>query len=531
MYKLMLVDDESDIREGLQEVIDFEKYGFTVVGEAANGLEALQVAEQMQPDLIISDIRMPLMDGLTMLRRAQQILPTVRCIILSGYDEFEYARQAMQFNCLGYLLKPISSTEFIEMLKEARAKLDKEFDARRNLTRLKQHFADSLPQLRESLLSGLLMGGVSPGRTAAQAARYDLDLRAKQYVLALSRIENRDDAESALKEPELRDLAAINIAAESLGAHTRVQIFRYQESIAALLLLDEDGESAYADAVSWLEEARKSVDYYLGSQTLVGVSAPCARLEDLPGCARQALSALEQCILWENQPLLCAADLEPGARNSLTASEISLRVLSNSLKQSNSADAAAALDGLMQACVDSKPSRDAYRTYLLEIYVALLHTARDASVELSYAMLDRLISCPAPEEARQILWSLCLSCADGIRENRATSSRTLARSAETYIAENYADPKLTIEKLCQHLHVSPSYFSALFKKETQETFLQCLTRVRMDRAMSLIAGTEMKTAQVAEAVGIPDPSYFSYAFKRYFGMSPSQARKRKGENA
>ena len=100
MYKLLLADDESDIREGLMEVVDFEKYGFAVVGQAANGLEALQLCEKEKPDLIISDIRMPLMDGLTMLEKAREALPTARFIILSGYDDFEFARQAMALNCL-----------------------------------------------------------------------------------------------------------------------------------------------------------------------------------------------------------------------------------------------------------------------------------------------------------------------------------------------------------------------------------------------------------------------------------------------
>lgn len=530
MYRLMLVDDESDIREGLQEVVDFAKYGFEVVGEAANGLEALQVAERQKPDLIVSDIRMPLMDGLTMLRRVQQVLPTVRCLILSGYDDFEYARQAMTMNCLGYLLKPISSTEFVEMLVEARKKLDEEFDARRNLSRLKQLFSESLPVLRESLLSGLLAGGISPERAGTLAGRYDMRLDAKQYVLALGRIEVREDAENALPEPELMELAAVGIAEERLSAHGRTYIFHHQEWLAALLLLDAPGEDAYAQAVEWLDEARKSIDYYLGARTLVGVGTPCASLEGLPGCARQALSALEQCALWEDQPLLCASDLEPGARNSLTVSETLLRSLGNALRQSSVDDASQALDRLMQVCADAKPSRSAYRAYLLEIYLTLLHTARDTSASLTDQVsraLDRLLACPPPEVAREILGSLCRACAEEIRENRATSSRMIACSAKEYIDQHYDDPKLTIEKLCGQLHVSPSYFSALFKKETQETFLQRLTAVRMDKAMSLIMGTEMKTAQVAEAVGVPDPSYFSYAFKRFFGVSPSQARRRK----
>ncbi|MEG2315296.1 MAG: response regulator, partial [Clostridia bacterium] len=127
MYKLLLVDDESDIREGLQEVIDFQSLGFVVVGEAANGLEAVQECERLQPDLVITDIRMPLVDGLSMCRQVQKLLPAIRFIILSGYDDFEYARQAISIHCLGYLLKPISSAEFRDMLADTKKRLDDEF--------------------------------------------------------------------------------------------------------------------------------------------------------------------------------------------------------------------------------------------------------------------------------------------------------------------------------------------------------------------------------------------------------------------
>ncbi len=531
MYKLMLVDDESDIREGLQEVIDFEKYGFTVVGEASNGVEALQVAEREQPDLIVSDIRMPLMDGLTMLKKARQTLPTLRCIILSGYDDFEYARQAMKVNCLGYLLKPISSTEFAEVLEGARRKLDEEFSQRLDLTRLQKHFADSLPLLREGLWTGLLAGGVSPERAHLLAARYDTRLDAAQYVVALSRLEAGSGSKTA---PELADLAAVEIAQEQLSAHGQVQVFHYQEWLASVVMLEDGSDDAFSAALEWLDEARRCVDYYLGVRSLVGVGAPCRNLEGLAACAKQALSALEQCALWEDQPLLCAADLEPGTLCALPVNGVALRSLCNAIKQSNTAETGQALDRLMESCTQAHPSRTAYRAYLLEVYASLMHTARDMAVDIASRAaeaLDKLVACPAPEEARELLWRMCCDCAEGIRENRATSSRVIARAAEEYISENYADPKLSMEKLCSHLHVSPSYFAALFKKETQQTFLQRLTDVRMTKAMSLIAGTDMKTAQVAEAVGIPDPSYFSYAFKRFFGVSPSQARRQKGGSA
>lgn len=529
MYKLLLADDESDIREGLMEVVDFEKYGFAVVGQAANGLEALQLCEKEKPDLIISDIRMPLMDGLTMLEKAREALPTARFIILSGYDDFEFARQAMALNCLSYLLKPISSAEFIDALADARKKLDEEMAQRRDLITLRRHFDDSLPLLRATLLGSLLNGGVSAQRAMEAAQRYNLPLRADAYMLALLRVEEKAGSSFSEKEPELTRLAAMDIARDLLGA-AQAYVFHYQEWIAVLQWFQSGEADPVALMLPRLEEIRVSIDHYLGTGTRVGVSKPCYSLDGLKTCARQAISALEQCTFWEDQPLLCAADLEPGRADDLVVSDLLLRALDVALKKSALREANEALCALMEACQHGKPSLDAYRSYLMEIFVSLLHTARDMSVEMtshSGEALARLISCPPPEEAREILWGMCRQCAAEIAENRVSSSRFIARSAEEYIQKNYADPKLTLDKLCGQLHVSPSYFSALFKRETQKTFLQRLTDVRMAHAMNLIAGTDKKTAQVAEAVGIADPSYFSYAFKRYYGVSPSQARRGK----
>jgi two-component system response regulator YesN len=532
MYKLLLVDDESDIRDGLREVIRFEDHGFTVVGEAANGLEALQAAQKLRPDLIITDIRMPLMDGLTLCRRVQKELPTTRFIILSGYDDFEYARQAIAINCLGYLLKPISSSEFRDMLQEAKTKLDEEFAQRRNLTRLKEHFRTSLPRLREDLLSSLLSGGLGEDEALVHAQRYELPLYAPQYALALIRPQSGSESSDVIGDPELLGFAVINIAQEILSPHATAHVFHYHGLLAALILLDAQGEDAFSSCVGWLEEARKTIDYYLHTRVLIGVSAPMKKLDHLVSGARQALSALDQCSIWEDQQLLCVTDLEPGSLSELAISDLALRRLSNALKLGQMDAIEGILKSLMDACRESKPTPKMYKGYLLEIFMTLMHTARDMSLDFEMGVhsaessLEAFMRCPPPDQAYSMLLALCGQFSASIQENRASSSRLLAREAADYLEGHYADQALTIEKLCGRLHISPSYFSVLFKKETKKTFVQYLTELRMDKAMTLLTGSEMKTIQIAEAVGIPDPSYFSYSFKKHFGISPSQARKR-----
>lgn len=159
MYGLMLVDDEKEMREGLMEVMPFHELGFTVVGQASNGLEAVQLCEHLSPDLIVTDIRMPLMDGLSMCREIQKLWPTTHFIVLSGYDDFEYARQALAFKSMDYLLKPISSAEFAQVLRTAKQRLDEEYAQKRDMEQLRESYRQSLPLLKEMLLSALLQGG------------------------------------------------------------------------------------------------------------------------------------------------------------------------------------------------------------------------------------------------------------------------------------------------------------------------------------------------------------------------------------
>ncbi len=530
MYKLMLVDDESEIREGLQEIIHFEDLGFTVVGEAKNGIEALQICETLSPDVIITDIRMPMMDGLTMCREIKKRLPTSRFIILSGYDDFEYAQQAIELNSMRYLLKPISSVEFTKILQNVRATLDEEFRARRDLTALRQNFEASLPLLREMLLSALVSGGTSVENTLQSAHRYGIELEAPRYALALLRVSGAD--RGAIEDPDLLRVAIRNIVQEVLAETHKTHIFHYNDAIAILFLLPDGSDGSFARVLAALEHAQKDIEHYLSAKALVGVGTVCDRLSQLSRCARQALSALDQSSILSSDQVLCATDIEDKSPGGLIADQQTLRTLANAVKASETGQTEQIIARLVGDLADVRPTPRMYRAYMMDVCMTIMHIARDlVSAENESndfeKTLEALMRCPPPERATALLTNYCKAIISEIDESRVSSSQRLVNQAIEILLADFGQADMTIEAVCQRLHISTSYFSVLFKKETKLTFHQYLTNLRMDRAMTMLAVEMVRTSEVAEAVGIPDPSYFSYAFKRHFGISPSQARKRR----
>ncbi len=538
MYKLILVDDESEICQGLREVVHFESIGFTVAGEARNGVEALRLCEALEPDLIITDIRMPLMDGLTLCRNVRRILPTAQFIILSGYDDFEYARQAIEIKTMGYLLKPISASEFVEVLKNAKTALDEEFLKRRDIRNLREHFRESLPLLREMLLTSLLSGGLGTEAAFLSAEKYGIPLKAERYAVALLRTGDPDGPDS-IDDPELRQFAVRNILGEVLCERLPAEdtlVFLHNGLLAILLLFRHWDDAAFPQGMEALESARKSVRYYLNCPLSIGVSGPAESLAGIPAAARQALTALDQCTLRQEETTLCITDIEQAGSTAFPMDEFALRQLINSAKAGEENRGEGELSALMDLCRSARPSPKAYQAYLMEILMGFMRVISELSLESGElnAAADSCMqaffhACPPVDEAQELLLHLLRLMISTIQSQRLTSSLKLASQAEAYLKENYAQEDMTLEKLCLHLHISPSYLSMVFKKKTKKTFHQYLTDLRMTKALTLLSSTELKTAQIAAQVGLPDPSYFSYCFKKHFGFSPSGARKRKEE--
>ncbi len=189
MYKLLLVDDEVDVREGLLSEIDWEKHGFAVEGTAENGREAMELIDRLSPDVVLTDISMPFMDGLALSDWIRREHPAVRIVLLSGYDEFEYAQRAIKLDIDEYILKPFDAEQIVQVLNKVKDRLDVEIARRKDMELLRKHYLTSLPVLRETFLISLLSRKLPISQIVEKARGYELDLKGKQYVVSAVSLE------------------------------------------------------------------------------------------------------------------------------------------------------------------------------------------------------------------------------------------------------------------------------------------------------------------------------------------------------
>lgn len=520
LYRVLLVDDEEDIREGISRKMDWLGLGFSLVGEAANGQDALELAESLRPDVILTDIKMPFMDGLELCRILTDRLPAARFVVFSGFDAFEYAKQAIQMNVVEYILKPINADELSAVLRRLKDQLDRERAERRNVELLRSRYTENLPVLRELFYANLLDGHIEPGTERERAAHLDIDLQGEEWAVGLAYIgSDRRDALSTLSVQKLLE--------ESLTAD-RCRLTLYNDWVAVIVSLTES--FTIYDLIRVLDRVCTLAASYLGLTLTVGVGAPCKELSGMARSAAEARTALEYRSMVGRGQVIYIGDLEPDGGQVLTFEEADERTLTAAVRlgsEQEVRDAAAALAGKIR---EANPSAGQYNLFLMELVTHLMKMTRRSGVGVE-EVFGTGFSLPIQDSALPSLAELEGWCAERylrlrtlIRRRQTDSAGQTVEAAKEYIRQHYAESDLSVEKLCAYLHLSSTYFSTLFKRETGTSFTAYVTTVRMEAAAEAIRGTEEKTYLIAQRCGYEDPNYFSYVFKRHFGVTPTKYR-------
>ncbi|URN96643.1 MAG: response regulator [Candidatus Pristimantibacillus lignocellulolyticus] len=539
MYKLLIVDDEPEVTEGLQEGIDWESYRISSVHTAINGKDAIELFDRIEPDIVVTDISMPFMNGLQLTEWLKQHFPITKVIIISGYDDFQYAKQAIHLQVEEYLLKPFSNAQLIEAITKVIATIDQEREAVLNMKTLQDHYRISLPVIREKFLISLMTRRLPLHLIEQRAEKYNLNLQGKGYIISLISInhDNNDiDDEPSLSLVDSNDIdlklfAVTNVATELWQNEQLGNIFVHQDEVV-LLTIDQVGDphEKMIETVNTLQRILQSIQKYLRMSAIISVGTYTTSLDQLKHGYDSARSALDYRRIIEHNSIICIDDIEKNVQTRLYFDDYKEQQFIRAIKLGTERELQQAISVIVDEIEHTQATVNEYEQYFLEIITAVhrLMKSLDASFGGQWtegsSLLLQYQSLKSLEETKLWFSDLCHNLHQNIASTRQNTSQKLVEEAIHYTKEHYMQTDLSIATLCLQLHISPGYFSGLFKKATQLTYGAYLLKVRMETAQQLLSTTDLKSFEIADKVGFSDPNYFSLTFKKYTGVSAKDYR-------
>lgn len=525
-YKVLLVDDEEEVIDVIEHKIDWDELGFDVIGQAHNGVKALEIAEKEQPDLVITDIKMPYMDGLELARRLRDENPGVRIMILTGFDEFEYAREAVHLEVEEYVLKPVNSNELSECLRRLKENLDKQYDEKLNIKKLEKYYMESLPHLQTNFYSSLIEGRVQESDFDKYMRSYQISLKGPVYccVVIHTSENNNPDAMNQL----LLTMSVQREVKERLSDKWKGDSFMYLGNL--VMILEMKSEDSISQLTDDCDRFCKWVERFLGAVVTAGIGKVCYELINISASYEGAREAISYRVIYGTGRSIYIGDIAPkGQELSMQLEDIKMNELFKAIHLGVVEDISKAVEKTVRVHLANAKTVTQYSFVAMEIVGHLYSFCVNNYLSFDNHTGDiknPYETVPHMDEETLIRWitGVALSISDELRSARNSSLRYLIKEAKNIVRDSYNDPELSLDTVCSRLGVSNSYFSSVFKKEAGQSFITYLTEYRMEQAQRLILETSEKSYEIAEHVGYVDANYFSYVFKRKFGMSPSKYR-------
>lgn len=533
MYKLVIVDDEEEVRKGIIQKIEWNKFNFEIAGEAENGREALDLIEENIPDVVITDITMPLMDGLELAAALKESYPTVKTVILTGFDDFKFAQQAIKYGVADYLLKPVLPKDIEALIEKLKKQIDDEITKKEDIVKLRKHYNESLPVLRDKFLTLLITGRPDEKEIEKRINSFNLRLDGNTFLIAAANIDANSFMNNVFEEndTELVKFAVLNISQEIIAKHSLGEAFYHDESLVIILgFKDNEKTSLLNKSFSVLEEIRQSVDKFLKISITIGLGSISNSLVRLRDSYKTALTALDYRLVIGGDKVIFIEDLEPQAADTVVFDEGKEKNLISSIKFGTNIDVTEAVNALFNDISGMKASFTEYQLYLIEIAAAISRLTRDFQLDtgeifgLGSSLYEEIFKFKTVDEICEWVEEICIKLMNHISSKRQNTTEMLLEKARDYIRSNYGDDELSMQKVANHLHISSSYLSMIFKKDAGVTFLKYLVSIRLEAAKELLCNSDLKTAEIAEKIGYPDINYFSYFFKKNYGMSPREYR-------
>jgi two-component system response regulator YesN len=527
--KLIIVDDEAEIREGINRAIAWTDHGIEVAGLANNGREALRMIETLEPDMLLLDIRMPVMSGLEVLEKLPEQKKIPRVAILSGYDDFNYCQQALRSGVSDYLLKPCRPQDILAVIRKMREQILTTENEARKWDYLQSQFRENLGLLREKLLIYLIQHEtMDPQMGLIRWRLYEMEISPENIGVALVRTDNLKTPDHMSGEDvEFTKLAVRNAIKDCLQNVPALQnmICDYNDDL--LVLWNIAAEDLQAFTVR-MEGLRQRVAATLGVTVTIGIGEPAALPCNLYASFNSAFFAVEQGF-WEgpNQIIHYSQISNDGCMNSNSSIHEEDTII-QCIRTSDNERVYMALDAYFENVarpgVNTKEEVQRLVTALIcSIYHVCVERGLDTDKIFgpNLAILGELGRTTTIHELKQKIRA-CLNMIFELYPSHKTQWKVV-NNALKYMEENYSED-LSLESVAQKVFVSAGYLSTIFKQVLQKNFVDSLHEIRVQKAKERLGDHHAKIYEIAVAVGYKDEKYFSQIFKKITGMTPNQYR-------
>lgn len=520
MYSVFLVDDEPILLEGIRTKVDWESSGFAFAGEATDGEIALSMIHEIKPDILITDIKMPFMDGLQLAASIKKIQPWIKIIILSGHDEFDYAKKAISIGIDDYILKPFTPEEIITALKKAAEHIDAERKQLSDISRMKEELKSKEKLVQKDFLNNLVHGSADMNSIMEKSQELGIDLLSRYYKIIISKVcsktgnmQNQQEACSLLNSYSTgweqtvcyfhHTNWLVTICKGSNQTELEENVFRIAETIEHIVTQNKD--------CSVVTSIGKTVEH----------------LSSISESYEDAKKVIENSSLANQNRIISTEDMQITNSEMLELKENAPMV--ERLKYAGKNDVSAIIDESMDLIKSNPGQFQFFASYLLADLIfavsKLVESLGGNVKEIKPEILQRSFIDTAVQDEEHFKNELesVLNFVVEFRDSKMTGKYgDVILKAKKYIDENYADQNTTLTTVAEEVCLSPNHFSTIFSQECKITFIEYLTNVRIENAKRLIKKTDMKGYDIAYECGFSDPHYFSYIFKKNTGLTPRE---------
>ncbi|MGO5314347.1 response regulator transcription factor [Bilifractor sp. LCP19S3_H10] len=542
MLKVFLVEDEYIIREAIRKTINWEQEGFELTGEAGDGEKAYPMIMQSRPDILITDIRMPFMDGLELSRLVCSSLPHTRIIILSGYDDFSYAREAISIGVTEYLLKPVTGAKLLETMKKIGTDIAAERERENYRAIYEKEHEERIRLERSAFLKNVISGRYSMTRLMEMSHELGIRLSAAFYQIILFQcLVSQDRRAGRRNNPgdgvmDMLDALRDVFCCEQVGGSV------------CILVTGSDADSMEQNRASVMEAIRRGMADADGYIYFTSTGPAVEHISEIADSYHLAGRMFAQRFLYDEGREFVydrdASSRRPGSesrdsgrgslsdRDAVEFWQMDRTYIHNFLASGDVDDIDVFCDTIVKNIGIRNLSSLLFRQYIMmDVYLICAGflgncgCTKDEIEEACGAFYSQGFSASMEEAERQL--KQCFSATLALRDKYSeTQSLSLTQEAQKYIKKHFCENDLSLGKVAGAIGVSSNYLSHMFSQKTGHTFIEYLTGLRMDQAKKLMKTTDLTSAEIGMKVGYSDAHYFYYIFKKTLDMTPKEYRNR-----